>query len=218
MLVDVLELMSDLAEACGPCSGAEPGGPTWPGAGGAGGGGYPFDDSPPAERDRDNQWNRDNDKQRDHERVDQQRERPDHERPDHEKKLQRKNAGDAIVDLVWEFTTAPGGNVGTLAGPLITVASGSEVLGDGVAEVLEADRRREQRIADHTGDHFNTRAGKESGGSPEPDSRAPRKQPPRERSEYVERVMEDIEIKRQFEDFRREARNNPLVEEWRNWK
>lgn len=229
MLGQLLDVVLDLADTCGPCSGGSPASPTWAGAGGAGGAGAPGGEpSPPRDPEYDprqpDQPERGEPERgrpprdpRDPQEPEQ--ERPFHERPGHEGRLQRDQARETIANLLWEAGTSGAGNLGSVTGPLITVALATDTLADGVSTVLEADRIREERIDDQTGGYFTNGAGERVAEPPAPGDKGGRgdrssQEPPRrERDPYVERVMEDIQIKQQFEDA-----GNKGWDGWKDWR
>lgn len=213
MLTELLDVMVDLAETCAPCSGGEPAPPTWPGAGGSGGGYLPPPQQEPPRDPHDydpRQQERPQQEPAQQERPE--RDRPFHERPGHKGRLQRDKVRETIANLAWEAATSGAGNLGSVTGPAITVALASDTLADGVSTVMEADRIREDRISEQTGGHFDNGAG-ERVAEPTPRDRPNREQRRRERDPYVERVMEDIEIKREIEDA-----GNKGWDGWKDWK
>lgn len=231
MLGELIDVVLDVAEVCGPCSGGQPDVMTWPGGGGAGGGGGQPDSGPPrTERQRTERERTERERSEPNRppRRDRDRDVPDHDRPGYAQRQQLDNAVDVAFDLTWELVTSPSGNLGKVTGPLATVAAGSEVMAEGISTVLEADRIREQRIRENTGGHFDgPDTGRPGRGDPAPSGRdepvrkdARQPEPPPERSPHEERaqreadrVMENIRIRQQLEDA-----GNAGWDGWKDWR
>lgn len=201
MLDDILALLADMGDTvvdtCGPCADTGPSAaPTSAGsAGSAGSSGNPGD---PGDDERD--W---------------------HEEPDHEARWQRENARSTAKDLIWEYVTSPTGNLGKVLGPLTVVASGSEVLGDGISTITEANRRREEILYEQTGGEMgqppsgpSEEPAGDGGGGPDDD---PTPEPVTEARDdsgrrRADQVMEDIRVNQQFKD----AGNRN--DAWKDWR
>lgn len=233
MLSEVLEVAFDLADSCAACSGEEPSWPTYPGSlGGGGGGGTPTfepQQSPPTEKPEDGP--RDERSERD--RSD--RDRSERSRSDkgYEKQLQRQNAQDTIVDLVWEVVTSPAGAIGKVLGPLAPVAAGAEPLAEGYATFKDADIYREDQTYRESGGALGKPApegfaennrldtGSDSGSTRQPGQRETPRQPDKSAmseqeaaaQEHYERTMENIRIKEQM----RQA-GTLGDDSWKNWR
>lgn len=205
------ELVNDAFDHSSMNSGGTPSaGPTGTGAagsGGAGGAGGSGGDPGDPGGDRD-------DPRGDRPRSDD--ERPDHERPDHERRMQRDNVRDTVRDLLGEILTSPTGQLGKVLGPLGTVASGSEVLADGVSTVRDAQQRQSDTIDEQTGDFFRDQvrdggsSGSQDGPSERESSRGNDRTPREEWPQDAQDTMADIE-------FREQARQHAKQQEYSRW-
>lgn len=223
MLSELLDVAFDVADSCAACSGQEPSSMIWPGSAGAGGaGGTPTSDpqhSPPTDKPEDAPRDK----------------RPERDRPDkdYERELQRQNAQDTVLDLVWEVVTSPAGALGKVLGPLAPVAAGAEPLAEGYSKVRDADILREDRIyresggamgkpapegfADNNSLDTHPRSEAAGDGSPRQNPQRPDKSSMTEQEaaaqEHYERTMENIHIKEQM----RQA-GTLGDDSWKNWR
>ena len=150
MLSDLVELITDVVDTTGNgsadgsssmSSGRQPeAGRTGAGAAGSGAAGGSPDESPASDGGE-----RADDRSGDD---------PHPDDPDYEEQLQRENAEQTGENVVMELLTSPFRQLGKLLGPLGTVASGSDTLADGVNNVQESKRIREERIHRDTHGYF----------------------------------------------------------------
>lgn len=151
LLSDLVELITDVADAGGDgsadgassmSSGRQPeAGRTGAGAAGSGAAGGSPDESQDGNQRSDDRSGDD----------------PHPDDPDYEEQLQRENAEQTAENLVMELLTSPFRNLGKLLGPLGTAASASDTLAEGVNNVQEGERIREERIHRDTQGYFENR-------------------------------------------------------------
>lgn len=139
--------------------------------------------------------------------------------------LQGKNVIGTGLGTAWKYVTSlPGLGIGPIAGPLMTVVSGTDTLGEGISTVTEAGRTRDQRIHDQSGGYFDAPepAPQPAGHAPGADTAsepAGQSSDPAEAQRHsrgkreADRILENIRIKQQLAD-----QGSANGESWKDWR
>lgn len=148
MLSELVDVVLDACEMCGPCSGNTPGPSTWPGSVTSS-----WDAANPSRPGRgDPRQHNPSRPEQDHS----DRDTPFHEGPHQKERMEIDSATRTIFNLLWEMATSVTKGLGKVIGPAVTAIDATPAVTEGVPNVINSDRIREERIWEQTGGAMGT--------------------------------------------------------------